>query len=205
MLSMCNDVNQIYAFKVSWILCDPTSVKAAFEKIKEQAGDAHLAAAVYNVGAGYVKKPFLELTLKEYTGGFESNAVGFFNLAQATLPSLLAAVPSSLYPPTILVTGATAALRGVTQNAPFASGKCSLRVTAQSLAKEFGPQGVHISHLIVDGGIDTPWGKDRVSNEGKEDGKIKPAAIADAYWWLHTQPRSSFTFEIDIRSFIEKW
>lgn len=157
------------------------------------------------MGAGYVKKPFLELSLEEYKGGFESNAVGFFNFAQLALPLLLESVASSLYPPTILVTGATAALRGVAENAPFASGKCSLRVTAQALAKEFGPRGVHVTHLIIDGGIDTPWGKDRVANEGKKDGKIDPAAIAESYWWLHTQPRTSFTWEIDMRSFIEKW
>lgn len=186
-------------------IVEPTSVTAAFEKIREQVGNAQLAAAVYNVGAGYVVKPFLELSLKEYTGGFESNAVGFFNFAQATLPLLLASVPPSTHPPTILVTGATAALRGVTRNAPFASGKCSLRVTAQSLAKEFGPQGVHVAHLIVDGEVDTPWGKDRIANEGKKNGKISADAIADAYWWLHTQSRSSFTWEVDIRSFIEKW
>lgn len=69
-------------------IVEPTSVTAAFEKIREQVGNAQLAAAVYNVGAGYVVKPFLELSLKEYTGGFESNAVGFFNFAQATLPLL---------------------------------------------------------------------------------------------------------------------
>jgi hypothetical protein len=80
-----------------------------------------------------------------------------------------------------------------------------MRALSQSLAREFGPKGVHVAHAIIDGGIDTPWGKDRIMNNGAEDGKIAPDSIADAYWHLHTQHRSAFTFELDMRPFLEKW
>lgn len=80
-----------------------------------------------------------------------------------------------------------------------------MRALGQSLAREFGPKGVHVGHTIIDGGIDTPASKGRRMNDGVEDGMISPDGIADAYWHLHTQPRSTFTQEMDIRPFVEKW
>jgi NADP-dependent 3-hydroxy acid dehydrogenase YdfG len=107
----------------------------------------------------------------------------------------------------LLVTGATASLKGSANCAAFASGKFALRATTQSLAREFGPKGVHVAHAVIDGAIDTPRLKQLgwKVNEGKEDGAISPDAIADAYWWLHSQPRSTWTQEIDIRPYVEKW
>jgi NAD(P)-dependent dehydrogenase (short-subunit alcohol dehydrogenase family) len=103
---------------------------------------------------------------------------GLFNFAQATLPSLLDAVPSSPHPPSLLVTGATASVRGSARFHTFAAGKFAVRALAQSLAREFGPQGVHVAHVIVDGVIDIPRTKGYTVNEGKEDGKINPDAVS---------------------------
>jgi len=192
------------AIGISVDVADSQAVAAAFETIKKEYGNAQLAAAVYNVGGGFFRKPFLELSQKEYAAGFESNGLGFFNFAQATLPLLLAAVSTSPNSPSLLITGATASLRGSAFCSSFASGKFALRATGQSLAREFGPQGVHVAHAIIDGVIDTPWSKS-VVNGGKEDGKIDPNAIADSFWHLHTQPRSSWTQELDLRPFIEKF
>lgn len=86
-----------------------------------------------------------------------------------------------------------------------ALGKSSLRLTAQALAREFGPQAVHVAFLIVDGGIVTPESKEKDAKEDKVDDKMEPTAIADTYWWLHTQSGSSFTFEVDMRAFGESW
>ena len=80
-----------------------------------------------------------------------------------------------------------------------------MRATGQSLAREFGPKGVHVAHVIIDGVIDTPAAKNWAINNGAEDGKISPDGIAEAYWNLHTQPRSTFTQELDIRPYVEKW
>lgn len=119
-------------------------------------------------------------------------------------------------PPSLIITGATASVKGSAQFGSFAAGKFALRALGQSLAREFGPKGVHVAHAIIDGIIDTPNTKHYNVNNGSEDGKINPQAvrivtrcglstiltciqIADAYWFLHSQPRSAFTQEIDIR------
>ncbi|KAK8146574.1 hypothetical protein G3M48_002964 [Beauveria asiatica] len=106
------------------------------------------------------------------------NRKGFFYFAQKTIPRLLDVVDAGpAHPPTLIVTGATAALRGSVRFAAFAAGKFAQRAITQSLAREFGPRGVHVAYAIIDGGIDTPWGKDRVVNGGVADGKISPDAV----------------------------
>jgi len=86
----------------------------------------------------------------------------------------------------------------------FATGKFALRALSQSLAREFGPKGVHVSHAIIDGVIDIPRTKDWLKDAGP-DAKISADGIADSYWYLHTQPRTTFTWEVDIRPSVEKW
>lgn len=103
---------------------------------------------------------------------------GLFLFAQATLPLLLDSVESAPHPPSLIITGATASLRGSATMASFASGKFAMRATAQSLAREFGPKGVHVAHVIVDGVIDIPRTKNWPVNGGVEDGKISPDAVS---------------------------
>lgn len=110
--------------------------------------------------------------------GFGTNSYnrqGAFSFAQRCLPLLLGSRESSEYPPTLIFTGATASLKGSANFAAFASGKFALRALAQSLAREFGPQGVHVSHTIIDGIIDIPrtkaWSNEHV------DGKLSPDAV----------------------------
>jgi len=186
-------------------VADSAAISKAFDAVREEFGDAKLAAAIYNVGGGFVRNPFLELTEAEYTGGFESNGLGLFNFAKQTLPLLLAAVETSPRPPSLIITGATASLRGSAQCGSFAAGKFAMRATAQSLAREFGPRGIHIAHAIIDGGITGPRTAGRTWNNGIEDGMLNPDAIADSYWHLHEQHRSAFTQELDLRPFVEKF
>jgi NAD(P)-dependent dehydrogenase (short-subunit alcohol dehydrogenase family) len=103
---------------------------------------------------------------------------GFYLFAQATLPLLLDAVPTSPHPPSLIITGATASLRGSATMSSFASGKFALRATGQSLAREFGPKGVHVAHAIIDGVIDIPRTQDWPVNGGVEDGKINSDAVS---------------------------
>lgn len=131
-------------------------------------------------------------------------------------------MPSSKYPPTLIVTGATASIKGSTRFACFAAGKSGARALAQSIAREYQPKGVHVAHAIVDGVIDIPRTQSYNVNGGAEDGKISADSvssldtrelflgtdtlqIAETYWSLHTQHRSGFTWEIDIRPYVEKW
>lgn len=198
------------AIGISTDVTSSDSVKSAISQIKDENKSSNLAAAIYNVGGAFVKKPFLELTEEEFRAGFDSNGTGLFNFSQATLPLLLNSVSASpLYPPTLLLTGASASLRGGAQFASFAAGKTAMRAVGQSLAKEFGPQGVHVAHAIIDGVIDTPMYRSGKygfkANGGAEDGTIQPDEIADAYWYLHTQHRSCWTQEIDLRPYVEKF
>ncbi|KAJ9197396.1 hypothetical protein DTO164E3_5829 [Paecilomyces variotii] len=183
-------------------LADLKSVQSTFDKIAKEFPSALLAAAIFNPGGGFVRKPFLELTEEEFLSGFESQGKGAFNFSQATLPLLLKAT-SLEHPPSLIFTGATASVRGSANCSGFASGKFALRALSQSLAREFGPQGVHVSHVIVDGVIDIPRTKSWKFDH--PDAKISPDAIADSYWFLHTQPRTTFAFEVDLRPYVEKW
>ncbi|CAL3962365.1 unnamed protein product [Diplocarpon coronariae] len=193
------------AMGVSADVSSEASLEEAFAEIEREFEGKRLAAAIYNVGGRFVRKPFLELTREEYAAGFQANGVGFYLFAQATLPGLLASVPDAPHPPSLIITGATASLRGSATMSSFASGKFALRATGQSLAREFGPQGVHVAHAIIDGVIDIPRTKDWPVNGGAPDGKISPDAIAESYWYLHTQPRSHFTQELDVRPYVERF
>ncbi|KAJ9626123.1 uncharacterized protein PV06_05082 [Exophiala oligosperma] len=192
------------AIGISTDCSDSKSVKSAFEQLKKETGGASLAAAIYNVGGRFVRKPFLDLSEEEFEAGWEANGRGAFLFSQAVLPLLLNTVNSSPeYPPTLIFTSATAAMKGSANCSSFATGKFAMRALAQSLAREFGPKGIHVSHAIIDGVIDIERTKDYKFDH--PDAKIKPEAIADSYWYLHTQPRTCFTNELDIRPYVEKW
>jgi len=193
------------AIGISTDVSSPQSVSDAFKEIEKEFQGKKLAAAVFNVGGKFIKKPFLELSLEEYEAGYDANGRGFYLFAQATLPLLLASVETSPHPPSLIITGATASLEGRATSASFASGKFALRATGQSLAREFGPKGVHVAHAIIDGVIDIPRTHGWPVNGGAPDGKISADAIADSYWYLHTQPRSHFTQELDVRPYVEKF
>ena len=106
----------------------------------------------------------------------------------------------------IFFTGATAGLRGGIGYAAFASAKFGLRAVAQAAARELGPQGIHVAHLVIDSGVDTAWVRERMSQAGREPAALmRPEAVADAYWALYQQPNDAWTFEQDIRPFAEPW
>jgi len=193
------------AIGISTDVADKASVKAAFDQLKKEDGfNGNLAAAVYNVGGTFIRKPFLELTDEEFETGWKTNGLGGAHFSRAVLPLLLETEKASPeFPPTLIFTSATAAMRGGALFSSFATGKFAMRALAQSLAREFGPKGVHVNHAIIDGVIDIERTKHYKFDH--PEAKIKPEAIADAYWYLHTQPRTCFTNEIDIRPAVEKW
>ena len=111
----------------------------------------------------------------------------------------------------IFFTGATASLRGASGYAAFASAKFGLRALAQSMARELGPQGLHIAHLVIDSGVDTAFVRDRIQARGIDPEKLptdtlmKPDSVGEAYWNLHHQTPDAWTHEMDIRAFAEKF
>jgi NAD(P)-dependent dehydrogenase (short-subunit alcohol dehydrogenase family) len=175
---------------------DHSSVTALFDGVTADLGTPTLVS--YNAGA-YSPGSVLEITAEEFERCWRIGCLGGFNVGQAAARGMVEAGGG-----TLLFTGATAALRGGKGFANLAVGKFGLRALAQSMARELGPRGVHVAHLIIDGQIasDRPGYSEA---ERGEDNVLKPEAIAEAAWFLHSQQRSAWTQELDLRPYVEKW
>lgn len=176
-------------------------VVALFKDIEHDIGA--IEVCVFNIG-GNVRFPIRETTTRVYTKVWEMCALaGFLNGREA------ARVMVPRKRGTIIFTGATASVRGGAGYAAFAGGKHALRALAQSMARELGAEGIHVAHVVIDGGIDTDFIKqmrgDRYEDLKAGDGILNPEAIAENYWLLHKQPRSAWTHELDLRPWVEKW
>jgi NAD(P)-dependent dehydrogenase (short-subunit alcohol dehydrogenase family) len=161
-----------------------------------------IEVAVFNVG-GNVRFPIREMTARVYRKVWEMGAFAGFLVGRE-----VARVMAPRGRGTILFTGATASMRGGPGFAAFAGAKHALRALAQSMARELAPQGIHVAHLVIDAAIDTPFIRDnfpqRYALKDKQ-GIVSPESIAEAYWRLHCQPRDAWTFEQDLRPWIEAW
>lgn len=182
------------------IACDATreaDVESLFAAVAAEHGAPQLV--VYNAGA-FLAKSVLDLTAKDFEDGWRAGCFGGF-LAGRAAARLMAPAGRG----TILFTGATASLRGAANFAGFAVGKFGLRALAQSMARELGPKGIHVAHVIVDGMIEAEHRAGRKRSENAPDALLDPNAIAEAYWQLHRQPRSAWTHELDLRPWSEKF
>ena len=157
-----------------------------------------LDVAVYNA-SGRAIKSILELTAHDMEESWRRSCLGGFFLGREAAKRMLPRGHG-----TILMTGATAAMRGGKNFASFAVGKFGLRALAQSMAREFGPQGIHVAHINIDGGIMSERVKDMVKDR-PADSFLEPDAIADVYYDLHKQHRSTWSQEIDLRPWAEKF
>ena len=175
---------------------DPASVASAFGRVRDELGEPEVF--VYNAGA-FKTGGILDLLPKDFDACFKANCAGAFYAARQVLPAMVETGRG-----TVLLTGATAALRGSARFSALAVGKFGLRALAQSMAREFGPQGIHVSHVVIDGQIDTP--RVREMSPGREDHTmLSPDAIAETYWQLHSQDRSAWTLELDLRPSVERF
>ena len=171
-----------------------------FQHIEANIGP--IEVLVFNVG-GNVRFPVLETTAQKYFKVWEMCALAGFLAGREAARAMLPRGRG-----TILFTGATASVRGSNGFAAFAGGKAALRALAQSMAREFGPQGLLVAHVIIDGLIDTAFARTNFAQRVDElgpDGILNPDHIAEAYWWLHSQPRDAWTFELDLRPSVERW
>ena len=146
-----------------------------------------------------VRGPFLSLDPLEVHKTLMVTAYGGFLVAQAAVKRMLARGQGSLF-----FTGASASVKGYAESAPFAMGKFALRGMAQSLAREFGPKNIHVAHFVIDGGIQRPDGDPRAHARG-DDGMLDPDAIAETYMAVYRQHRSAWSFEVDLRPWLEKF
>lgn len=170
------------------------------ETIEREIGP--IEAFVFNIGAN-VPCSILEETPRKYFKIWEMACFAGFLTAQAVARRMVARERG-----TILFTGATAGTRGAAGFAAFAGAKHGLRALAQSMARELGPRNVHVAHVVVDGAIDTAFIRDTFPERyalKDQDGILDPAHIADSYWFLHAQPRDAWTFELDLRPWMERW
>jgi NAD(P)-dependent dehydrogenase (short-subunit alcohol dehydrogenase family) len=178
---------------------------AAF--LREADAAAPLEICIFNIGAN-VNFPLLETTERVFRKVWELACYAGFLTAREAARLMLPRARGSIF-----FTGATASLRGGIGYAAFASAKFGLRAVAESTARELGPKGIHVAHLIIDAGVDTEWVRNRIKErEGDtalanlDPGRLmRPAAIAEAYWQIYQEPRDAWSFEREIRPFAEKW
>jgi short-subunit dehydrogenase len=171
---------------------DPASIEAAFSGIADDLGPVDVL--IYNAGSGSWKT-IEELSVADFTQAFNVNALGAMAASQQVIPGMKEKGAGN-----IVFIGATASIRGVPFTAGFAPAKAAQRILAQSMAKHLAPLGIHVSVIIIDGQIDDPGGK--AATEGT---KLDPRDIAAAAYNLTAQPRSAWSFEIDLRPMNEKW
>ncbi|WP_223446418.1 SDR family oxidoreductase [Pseudomonas sp. BF-R-19] len=175
-------------------------VVALVEQIESEIGP--IEAFVFNIGAN-VPCSILEETARKYFKIWEMACFsGFLNARE------VAKRMAKRRRGTILFTGATAGLRGAAGFAAFAGAKHGIRALAQSMARELGPMNIHVAHVVVDGAIDTDFIRDSFPEKyatKDQDGILNPEHIAENYWYLHSQPRDAWTFELDLRPWSERW
>ncbi|SLN35352.1 SDR family NAD(P)-dependent oxidoreductase [Oceanibacterium hippocampi] len=170
--------------------CDGTDEEAVTALVGRVEGEiGPIRVAVHNASGRY-RSPIAELPAEEYRKAWEASALGGFLLGREAARVMLPRKQG-----TILFTGATASVKSFAQSAAFAGGKFALRALAQSMARELHPQGIHVAHVVIDGGIGVDEGGAR----------LEPDAIAEAYWQLHCQDRSAWSQEIELRPWVEKF
>ncbi|MES2098287.1 MAG: SDR family oxidoreductase [Pseudomonadota bacterium] len=175
-------------------------VIALVEQIEREIGT--IEVLVFNIGAN-VPCSVLEETARKYFKIWEMACFGGFLNGREVAKRMVTRGRG-----TIIFTGATAALRGNANFAAFAGAKHALRALAQSMARELGPQGIHVAHVVVDGAIDTEFIRSSFPERyalKEQDGILNPEHIAENYWHLHMQPRDAWTFELDLRPYMERW
>ena len=175
-------------------------VVALVEMIEREIGP--IEVLVFNIGAN-VPCSVLDETARKYFKIWEMACFGGFLNGREVARRMVTRERG-----TIIFTGATAGLRGSANFAAFAGAKHALRALAQSMARELGPKNIHVAHVVVDGAIDTEFIRSNFPERyalKSQDGILDPAHIAENYWYLHSQPRDAWTFELDLRPYMETW
>ena len=173
---------------------DEAQVARLFDSVDEQLGSPDVV--VYNASAR-ARGPFATLDPAEVRRTLIVSAFGAFLVAQRAATRMLAKGSGA-----ILFTGASASVKGYAESAPFAMGKFALRGLAQSMARELSPQGIHVAHFVIDGGIRSAARKEPAD---RPDSMLDPDAIALSYWSVLQQPRSAWTWEMELRPWVERF
>ncbi|MEP7070519.1 MAG: SDR family NAD(P)-dependent oxidoreductase [Usitatibacter sp.] len=173
---------------------DPGQVTRLFDEMQSRLGSPDVV--VYNASSR-ARGPFADLAAADVERAIAVTAFGAFLVAQQAVRRMLPKGHGA-----VLFTGASASVKGYAQSAPFAMGKFALRGLAQSMARELAPQGIHVAHFVIDGAIRNPG---RAEAPEKPDSMLDPDAIADTYLHVLRQPRSAWTWEIELRPWVERF
>jgi NAD(P)-dependent dehydrogenase (short-subunit alcohol dehydrogenase family) len=173
---------------------EPDEVERLFGLVEREIGTPDIV--VYNA-SGRARGTFVDLVPADVEQAIEVSAFGGFLVAQQAARRMLPGKRGA-----ILFTGASASVKGYAQSAPFAMGKFALRGLAQSMARELSPQGIHVAHFVIDGGIRSAT---RMDPSDRPDSMLDPDAIAESYWSVLQQPRSAWTWEMELRPWVEKF
>ena len=185
--------------------CDATreaDVTALFQRAGAELGPPRLV--VYNAG-GALRKGILDTSAEEFERCWANACLGGFLVGREAVRAMLAQPAVGRHRGTILYTGATASLRGGANFVNLAVGKFGLRALAQSMAREFQPQGIHVATVYIDGQIESNERPGRSVAERGVDAVLAPDAIAESYYQIHLQPPSAWTLELDLRPYVEKF
>jgi NAD(P)-dependent dehydrogenase (short-subunit alcohol dehydrogenase family) len=173
---------------------DPADVAALFEAVEGKGGAPDIV--VYNA-SGRVRGPITDLPPDEVRKGIEVSAFGAFLVSQQAARRMLPKSHGAIF-----LTGATAGVKGFALSSSFAMGKFALRGLAQSMARELSPKGIHVAHFVIDGGIRAAA---RPVPDNNPDSLLDPDAIAESYWAVLQQHRSAWSWEIEVRPWVEKF
>jgi NAD(P)-dependent dehydrogenase (short-subunit alcohol dehydrogenase family) len=181
-------------------LREESAVAKLFDDVEAEIGP--IDVAVFNTGANY-RASILDTPADMFEKVWRLGCYAGFLVGREAARHMVPRGRGS-----IIFTGATASLRGAAQFAAFAAAKGGVRQVAQAMARELGPQGIHVASVIIDGMIDSPRVRERFPERAAQlppDGMLKPDDIAETYWQLHQQPRDAWTFEVDLRPWAERF
>jgi NADP-dependent 3-hydroxy acid dehydrogenase YdfG len=175
---------------------DQVQVNATLDLIERDMGAP--SVLIHNAVGG-AWGTFTEIDPAVLNKNFQVNTMGLLYLARRVAPSMVAAGQGA-----IIVTGNTSAQRGRANFAGFAPTKAAQRILAEAMARDLGPKGVHVAYIVIDAVIDVPWARERFKTK-PDDFFIAPAAIADEAWHVANQPRSAWSFNVEVRPYGETW
>lgn len=181
-------------------LCDVGDLDALISTAKSVRADMGSPDVLVHNAVAATFKSFLDADPQDLERNFRINTTSLLYLTRELAPEMIARGAGA-----IMVTGNTAALRGIPNTAVFAPTKAAQRILAQSLARDLGPKGVHVAYITIDAAIDTPWTRVPFHPDKPEDFFSKPEAIAEEVFHIAHQDRSTWTFDLVIRPFAEKW